>query len=150
MRVGVADAREGARWFYTDMIDAPRLGLHAVERVQRVARALGADATEPRFNLPITRARSSVGRQTSWRECRLRGSCSTWERAGTRNAGRPNISPKSAGVRSHEFGAGLIAVGSAGDRPLVDQTLAENQAGFGPRSLRTDSAPGAGGPGRGG
>ena len=31
VRVGVADAREGARWFYTDLIDAPRLGLHAVE-----------------------------------------------------------------------------------------------------------------------
>ena len=31
VRVGMADAREGARWFYTHHIDAPRLGMHAVD-----------------------------------------------------------------------------------------------------------------------
>ena len=57
----MADAREGARWFYTHRIDAPRLGIHAVDRVLRVAAALGADVTEPRFNLPIPEARSALG-----------------------------------------------------------------------------------------
>src|SRR5207237_7754450 len=53
VRVGLADAREGARWFYTHRVDAPRLGIHAVERVLRVARQFGADVAEPRFHLPI-------------------------------------------------------------------------------------------------
>jgi heptosyltransferase-1 len=37
VRVGLADAREGARWFYTDLVEASRLRLHAVERIRRVA-----------------------------------------------------------------------------------------------------------------
>ena len=35
VRVGMADAREGARWFYTHRVDAPRLGIHAVDRAWR-------------------------------------------------------------------------------------------------------------------
>src|SRR5262249_19089341 len=53
VRVGMADAREGARWFYTDRVDAPRLRLHAVERVLRVARELGSDVARPQFEVPI-------------------------------------------------------------------------------------------------
>ena len=41
VRVGMADAREGARWFYTHRIDAPRLGMHAVDRALRLPRAWG-------------------------------------------------------------------------------------------------------------
>ena len=47
VRIGMADAREGARWFYTHRVDAPRLGLHAVDRVLRVAAEPGADVSEP-------------------------------------------------------------------------------------------------------
>ncbi len=61
VRVGMADAREGARWFYTHRVDAPRLGLHAVDRVLRVAAELGADVSEPRFNLPIAEADRVLG-----------------------------------------------------------------------------------------
>ncbi len=54
VRVGMADAREGARWFYTHRVDAPRLGMHAVDRALRVASRFGADDSEPLFHLPIS------------------------------------------------------------------------------------------------
>jgi ADP-heptose:LPS heptosyltransferase len=119
VRLGVADAREGARWFYTDLVDAPRLGLHAVNRVQRVASALGADMTEPRFHVPI----KSVDR--GWARDVLAGVPSPriilnlgarwhtkrWPPEHFAEIGRRAVA---------EFGAGLLAIGSAADRPLVD------------------------------
>ena len=54
VRVGLADAREGATWFYTDRVDASRLRVHAVERTRRVAAAFGASDAEPQFDLPIS------------------------------------------------------------------------------------------------
>jgi lipopolysaccharide heptosyltransferase I len=53
-RVGLAGAREGARWFYTDLVpvDNPHK-THAVDRYWRMAQALGA-ADEPKcFRVPI-------------------------------------------------------------------------------------------------
>jgi lipopolysaccharide heptosyltransferase I len=53
-RLGLEGAREGARWFYTDVIPIPdRDSLHAVDRYWRVARALGAGDTPPPFRLPL-------------------------------------------------------------------------------------------------
>jgi heptosyltransferase I len=120
VRVGVADAREGARWFYTDLIDAPRLGLHAVERVQRVAGALNADASKPRFNLPVSEPDRRWARQilAEVRSPRIvlnvgaRWETKRWPPDHFATIGRR---------ASRELGAGLIAVGSAADRPLVDQ-----------------------------
>jgi heptosyltransferase-1 len=122
VRVGVADAREGARWFYTDLIDAPRLGLHAVERVQRVAGALNADASKPLFNLPIGEPDRQWARQilAGVRSPRIvlnvgaRWETKRWPPDHFAAIGRR---------ASQELGAGLIAVGSAADRPLVDQLL---------------------------
>jgi heptosyltransferase I len=122
VRVGVADAREGARWFYTDLVDAPRLGLHAVERVQRVAGALDADASKPRFNLPIGETDRRWARQilAGVRSPRIvlnvgaRWETKRWPPAHFAAIGRR---------ASQELGAGLIAVGSAADRPLVDQLV---------------------------
>ena len=50
VRVGLRQSREGARHFYTHLIDAPA-GLHAVERNWRVAEYLGARGPK-RFVLP--------------------------------------------------------------------------------------------------
>jgi lipopolysaccharide heptosyltransferase I len=122
VRVGMADAREGARWFYTDVVDAPRLELHAVERVRRVARALGASAEAPRFKLPIgdeeTRwARAALAQV---REPRIvlnvgaRWSTKRWLPEHYAEIGRRAVK---------EFGAGLIAVGSAADRKLVNALM---------------------------
>jgi ADP-heptose:LPS heptosyltransferase len=119
VRIGMADAREGSRWVYTDLVNAPRLGMHAVDRVLSVAHELGAPVDEPRFDLPIGLE------EQEWAEERLA------------SAPRPRVI-LNAGARWHtkrwppehfaeigcraasEFGATLVAVGSASDRPLVD------------------------------
>jgi lipopolysaccharide heptosyltransferase I len=119
VRVGMADAREGARWFYNHRVDAPRLGMHAVDRALRVAGRFGADDSEPRFNLPI----SAEARR--------------WAAAAVAELPRPRIilnvgaqwltkrwPPENFAavgrLAADRLGAGLIAIGAAGDRPLVD------------------------------
>ena len=51
IRVGLSDAREGSRWFYTHVVEAPRRQMHAVDRVLRVASALGLEPFEPAFEI---------------------------------------------------------------------------------------------------
>src|SRR4051794_32199070 len=53
VRVGLADAREGAGWAYTHRVSASRRELHAVDRVLRVAAALGAPDARPSFLIPL-------------------------------------------------------------------------------------------------
>lgn len=122
VRVGAADAREGARWFYTDVIDAPRLGLHAVLRIEKVAEAFGADARHPQFDVPITAedrlwARQAVAGVPRPRVILIPGT--RW-----RTKRWPAEHFASIGRRAaDEFGAGLIVAGGAGDRPVVDAFL---------------------------
>jgi lipopolysaccharide heptosyltransferase I len=53
-RVGLSSAREGARWFYTDVVPvADFQALHAVDRYWLAAEALGAGAGPKRFRLTI-------------------------------------------------------------------------------------------------
>jgi lipopolysaccharide heptosyltransferase I len=54
-RVGLNCAREGASWFYTDVVDVPGGlgGTHAVERYWRVAEALGVGDAPLRFTVPV-------------------------------------------------------------------------------------------------
>jgi lipopolysaccharide heptosyltransferase I len=123
IRVGMADAREGARWFYTHRVEAPRLGLHAVDRVLRIGRAFGAGGSAV-FRLPI------------------RGEARRWAAGVVADLPRPrivlNVGARWATKRwppahfaaigrlaHQQYGAGLIAVGSAADRPLVDALINE-------------------------
>ena len=129
VRIGMADAREGARWFYTHHIEAPRLGLHAVERVLRVAAGLGADVSEPRFNLPIgeedrawaSEVLDAVPRPRVILNLGARWLTKRWPPEHYAEIGRRAIA---------KFGGGLIAVGAAEDRPLVD-ALAHHTAPLG-------------------
>jgi heptosyltransferase-1 len=50
VRVGFANAREGAQIFYTRRIDVPR-EIHALERCLKLATALGADATPVQYGV---------------------------------------------------------------------------------------------------
>jgi lipopolysaccharide heptosyltransferase I len=119
VRVGMADAREGARWFYTHHVDAPRLGIHAVDRALRVAAALGADVAKPRFHLAIPEEDRHWARQALAalpRPCVILNLGARWQ-----TKRWPPQSFAAIGRRAvEEFAAGLIAVGAAGDRPLVD------------------------------
>jgi heptosyltransferase I len=119
VRVGVADAREGARWFYTHRIHAPRLGIHAVDRVLRVAAALGADVTKPCFHLPIAEDDRRWARQTLSAVPRPRVILNLGTRWPTKRW-PPHHFAEIARRCVSEFGAGLVAVGAAEDRPLVD------------------------------
>jgi len=52
-KVGLAGAREGARWFYTDVVPVPDpQATHAVDRYWLAAEALGASGPK-RFHVPI-------------------------------------------------------------------------------------------------
>jgi lipopolysaccharide heptosyltransferase I len=56
-RVGFSTAREGARWFYTDLIRVRNSReLHAVERYWLAAEALGVGHLDKQFRLPIAEA----------------------------------------------------------------------------------------------
>ncbi len=60
MRVGFAQAREGAAWMYTHRVSLPGdresswrlLGVHAVDRNLALAQFLGADVSQPIFHFP--------------------------------------------------------------------------------------------------
>jgi heptosyltransferase I len=56
-RVGLSTAREGASWFYTDVVPVADFGaLHAVDRYWLVAEALGAGGGPKGFRVPIPEA----------------------------------------------------------------------------------------------
>jgi heptosyltransferase-1 len=52
-RIGLASAREGARWFYSDLVNDGAGATHAVDRYWRVVEALGAATEEKQFRLPV-------------------------------------------------------------------------------------------------
>ena len=118
----MADAREGAGWFYTDQVDAPRLGIHAVDRVIRVARYLGATVVEPRFDLPIGEAERRWAVETLAEVPSPRIVLNLGARWLTKRWPPEHFAAIARRAVS-EFGAGLIAVGSAEDRPIVDTLL---------------------------
>jgi ADP-heptose:LPS heptosyltransferase len=72
-RVGLSSAREGACWFYTDVVPVTNAdGTHAVERYWRAAEALGAGDALKQFRVPVPQA----ARQ--WVEEALRGFSRPW------------------------------------------------------------------------
>jgi lipopolysaccharide heptosyltransferase I len=58
-RIGLSDAREGARWFYDEIVEVPRI--HAVDRYLRAAQHLGCDSTPVEFPLGVSGSVTSEG-----------------------------------------------------------------------------------------
>ena len=120
VRVGMADAREGAGWLYTHRVDAPRKELHAVDRVMQVAHALGADVSSrhssSRWESPTSswaeRALAAVPRPRLVLNLGARWLTKRWP---------PGHFAEVARRAMGEFGAGLVAVGSAGRRALAQE-----------------------------
>jgi lipopolysaccharide heptosyltransferase I len=72
-RVGLDSAREGAHWFYTDVVPVPRPDtLHAVERYWLLADALGAGAGPRTFVVPV------ADEARCWADERLQGYPRPW------------------------------------------------------------------------
>jgi heptosyltransferase-1 len=120
VRIGLADAREGAGCFYTHRVSAPRKEQHAVDRIMRVAEALGAEDPHPSFLVPV------------------RASDETWAEDALCGVPRPRLvlNPGARWLTKRwppvhfaevarravaEFGAGIVVVGSADDRPLAEE-----------------------------
>ncbi len=120
VRVGLADAREGAGRFYTHLVPPPgaRNAVHAVDRLLTLAEVFGADVGDPRFVVPlgpedrawartvlrdVPRPRLMLNLGASWKTKR-------W----------PPEHFAAIARRAYETrGAGLVAIGSAEDSPLV-------------------------------
>jgi lipopolysaccharide heptosyltransferase I len=66
-RVGLGDAREGARLVYSDVVAIPQENMSAVDRYWLVAEALGAGAAAKQFVLPLDAA------DRDWADRQLRG-----------------------------------------------------------------------------
>lgn len=56
LRIGFADAREGAGMFYTQTVDAPVASTHTVDRNLAVCGALGVEAGQAEFRLTVSEA----------------------------------------------------------------------------------------------
>jgi lipopolysaccharide heptosyltransferase I len=68
-RVGLGSAREGARWFYTDVVPVADFNaIHAVDRYWLAAEALGATAGLKQFRIPVNVAAQQWARAALW-EC---------------------------------------------------------------------------------
>jgi len=119
VRVGLEDAREGARFFYTHRVSASRTSVHAVDRVMLVAEALGVESPRPEFNLPIRE------QDDEWARRALEGvpgprlilnMGARWETKRWPVEHFAEVARRAASV----FGAGIIAAGATEDRHLAE------------------------------
>ncbi|WP_250846868.1 glycosyltransferase family 9 protein [Aquisphaera insulae] len=118
IRVGLADGREGSTWFDTDLVTSPRAETHAVDRVLRVATALGDADPRPDFFVPIREDERRWAREVLARVERPRLALNLGARWLTKRW--PPAHFAEIGRRAaRELGAGLIAVGSPEDRDLA-------------------------------
>jgi lipopolysaccharide heptosyltransferase I len=121
VRVGLADAREGATWFYTHRVCPPGTidQAHAVDRMLALAAAFGAVVERPTFAVAVGEDDRAWARHVLAHVARPRLALNIGARWETKRwppehfaeLGRRAVSAR---------GAGLIAVGAPEDRPLVD------------------------------
>jgi lipopolysaccharide heptosyltransferase I len=118
-RVGLAEAREGARWSYTDAVAGPGRGdLHAVDRYWLLADAFGAGAGPKRFRVPL------APDAAAWADDLLRGSPRPWMvvAAGSRWLTKrwpPRHFAALLGRAQATFGGTALFVGAAAEAPLA-------------------------------
>lgn len=118
VRVGRADAREGAGLFYSHTIASE--SVHAVDRLLDLASAFGADITRPRFSLPIREgdrrwAREAIAglpRPLLVLNPGARWATKRWPARHFAEVARRAITTE---------GAGVVVVGAPEDRPLAEE-----------------------------
>lgn len=123
VRIGLAEAREGAPRFYTHRIATTTTAVHIVDRMLRVAEAVGADIDAPTSRLPddpaadrwAAEALAGVAGPRLLLNLGARWLTKRWPPAHFAELAR----------RAHRsLGAGLVAVGAPEDRPLVEELRA--------------------------
>ena len=125
VRVGLADAREGATLFYTHKVTPPG-GLddaHAVDRLLSVASAFGADLSVPRCEVATTERDADWAREVLAEVPRPRLGLNLGARWQTKRW-PPGHFAEVARRAVVENGAGLFAVGAPEDRPFVEELAA--------------------------
>ena len=123
-RVGLSSAREGAAWFYTDVVRvADCRALHAVDRYWLIAEALGAGAGPKTFRVPLPEP------EQNWAAEALHGYPRPWlvMGAGSRWLTKrwpPEHFAALARQAQERFGGTVVFVGSQNEAPLARATAA--------------------------
>jgi heptosyltransferase-1 len=127
-RVGLSSAREGALWFYTDVIPGAELDrLHAVDRYWLVAEALGVGHLPKVFRFPDHRT------ERAWAEGSLRGYPRPWLFLGvgsrwmTKRWPTEHFAALTRQAQAH-FGGTVIFIGG-GDEAALSATTATQLTG---------------------
>jgi ADP-heptose:LPS heptosyltransferase len=123
-RVGLSTAREGARWFYTDVVHVPDFHtIHAVDRYWLVAEALGAGDVPKSFVLP------QVEEAQTWAQEQMHGCPRPWlmTAVGSRWITKrwpPHHFAALLNQAQRHFGGTAVFVGSGDEKELSTQTAA--------------------------
>lgn len=119
-RIGLSSAREGAKWFYTRLVeDGGRTEVHAVDRVWKVVEALGGSGPKV-FHLPVDAG------QRAWAKEALRALPRPWlavavgARWITKRWPPEHFADLVRQAQQH-FGGTAIFVGAPEDQPLVER-----------------------------
>jgi lipopolysaccharide heptosyltransferase I len=123
-RVGLATAREGAAWFYTDVVPVPcPSAIHAVDRYGLVAEALGAGAGPKAFRVPVG------AEARAWAEEALRDCPRPWLMVGVGSRWPTKRWPPEhfatlTALAQARFGGTAVFVGGPDEAPLAEAVRA--------------------------
>ncbi len=126
--VGLSTAREGARWFYTDIVSIKNFkAIHAVDRYWRIVEELGVGGSPKQFHLPI------ADEAQHWAAEKLDVLPRPWMVVGAGSRWMTKRWPPEhfASLLSKslaKFGGSVVFVGSADETPLAAQVRAQLNA----------------------
>lgn len=123
--VGLSNAREGARCFYTDVLEVrDGQAMHAVERYWLVAEAFGVGAGPKQFRLAVQPMERVWALETLHAFPRPWLACAVGARWMTKRW-PPESFAALARMAQERFGGTVLFVGSAEDAPLSQRTAAQ-------------------------